>query len=61
MKVISIINFDLDIVNDKLLKNNINQEEENKIAEDYNNYYNENWDYYVIVKDDNYNIYEFNT
>ena len=60
MKVVLVSNFDLYTVNDKLLKDNLSQEEANKIAEDYNNSHSENSDYYAQVKDDDYKLYRFN-
>lgn len=60
MKVVLVSNFDLYTVNDKLLKDNLSQEEANKIAEDYNNSHSENSDYYAQIKDDDYKLYKFN-
>lgn len=57
MKVVLVSNFDLDNVNDILLKDNLNAEEAVQIADGYNNSHSENSEYYAQVKDDNYKLY----
>lgn len=60
MKAVLVSNFDLDNVDDILLKENLSLEEATQIADDYNNSHSKDSDYYAIVKNDDYKLYKFN-